>query len=167
MTFMRVLGLTELMDQVDRAGSEGKVTLNDGLRKIGRLFVPSKGTGPLPDATPKRSGKLARSSIFQITGGPVKQILEIRQGARTKEGAFYGWFVRERTRPHIIRPRRARMLRFEVGGRVVFARMVKHPGTKPNPYHKAVYDRLESKVKDVIDEMGVRVTAILSGESAG
>lgn len=32
------------------------------------------------------------------------------------------------TRPHVIRPRRARALRFTSGGTVVFARRVNHPG---------------------------------------
>lgn len=35
------------------------------------------------------------------------------------------------TRPHVIRPRNARALRFVSGGRVVFARAVNHPGTRP------------------------------------
>ncbi|MFP3118159.1 hypothetical protein [Streptomyces sp. Iso 434] len=43
-------------------------------------------------------------------------------------------YVLEGTRPHIIRPRRARALRFEVGGQVVFSRMVRHPGTRPNDF---------------------------------
>ncbi|MFF5655197.1 hypothetical protein [[Kitasatospora] papulosa] len=43
-------------------------------------------------------------------------------------------FVLDGTRPHIIRPRRASALRFETGGRVVFARMVRHPGTRANNF---------------------------------
>jgi hypothetical protein len=43
-------------------------------------------------------------------------------------------FVINGTKPHIIRPVRARALRFTVGGRVVFARIVHHPGTKPNDF---------------------------------
>jgi hypothetical protein len=52
-------------------------------------------------------------------------------------------FVLDGTRPHIIRPRRERsarnpkrraMLRFETGGRVVFARQVHHPGTRANNF---------------------------------
>lgn len=34
------------------------------------------------------------------------------------------------TGPHIIRPRRAKALRFVVGGRVVFATRVNHPGSR-------------------------------------
>ncbi|WP_406321865.1 hypothetical protein [Streptomyces sp. NBC_00519] len=43
-------------------------------------------------------------------------------------------FVIDGTRPHIIRPRRARALRFEVDGRTVFAAYARHPGTRPNKF---------------------------------
>ncbi|MGA5497698.1 hypothetical protein ACPCSP_25375 [Streptomyces cinereoruber] len=43
-------------------------------------------------------------------------------------------YVLDGTRPHIIRPRRKKALRFEVRGREVFAAYVRHPGTKPNDF---------------------------------
>ncbi|WP_086859899.1 hypothetical protein [Streptomyces milbemycinicus] len=43
-------------------------------------------------------------------------------------------YVLDGTRPHIIRPRRARALRFEVDGRVVFSAFVRHPGTRANNF---------------------------------
>lgn len=43
-------------------------------------------------------------------------------------------FVVRGTRPHLIRPRRRRALRFRVGGRQVFARLVRHPGTRANNF---------------------------------
>lgn len=42
--------------------------------------------------------------------------------------------VNDGTRPHIIRPKRAKALRFRVGGKVVFARIVHHPGTRARPF---------------------------------
>lgn len=38
------------------------------------------------------------------------------------------------TRPHIIVPRRASTLRFYSRGRIVYSKLVHHPGTKPNRY---------------------------------
>lgn len=38
------------------------------------------------------------------------------------------------TRPHVIRPRRRKALRFVVGGQTVFARKVNHPGNPPRPW---------------------------------
>lgn len=43
-------------------------------------------------------------------------------------------YVLNGTRPHIIRPRRAKALRFEVDGRIVYAQVVRHPGTRPNDF---------------------------------
>jgi hypothetical protein len=43
-------------------------------------------------------------------------------------------YVIKGTRPHVIRPVRAQALRFTVGGRVVYARIVHHPGTRPNDF---------------------------------
>jgi hypothetical protein len=38
------------------------------------------------------------------------------------------------TKPHLIKPNTAHMLRFYSKGQVVFANMVRHPGTPPNRY---------------------------------
>ena len=46
----------------------------------------------------------------------------------------YAPMVNDGTRPHVIRPRNARALRFEVGGRIVYARYVMHPGTRARPF---------------------------------
>lgn len=43
-------------------------------------------------------------------------------------------YVMNGTKPHEIRPRNKKVLRFTVGGTVVYARRVDHPGTKPNPF---------------------------------
>ncbi|WP_329173335.1 hypothetical protein [Streptomyces sp. NBC_01477] len=43
-------------------------------------------------------------------------------------------YVLDGTRPHVIRPRRARALRFQSGGSTVFAKVVYHPGTRPNNF---------------------------------
>lgn len=48
--------------------------------------------------------------------------------------APYSMYVEAGTRPHIIRAKNAKALRFEIGGRVVFAKQVRHPGTQPYPF---------------------------------
>ncbi|MEZ7005822.1 hypothetical protein [Streptomyces sp. AD55] len=45
-------------------------------------------------------------------------------------------YVINGTKPHLIRPRRAKALRFQAGGRTVFAAHARHPGTKPFPFLK-------------------------------
>lgn len=46
----------------------------------------------------------------------------------------YADMVHNGTRPHTIRPKNAQVLRFRVGGRVVYAKVVQHPGTRPRPF---------------------------------
>ncbi|MGW2951490.1 hypothetical protein [Streptomyces eurythermus] len=63
----------------------------------------------------------------------------IEQGPRGLEGVITcdhpaTRFVLDGTRPHIIRPRRAKALRFEVDGRVVYSAIVRHPGTRANNF---------------------------------
>ena len=76
-----------------------------------------------------RSGEL-RSSIYMEHKrfGAVGQIITI--GARAKHALMH----HEGTRPHMIFPRERQILRFSDGGRVVYTRAVRHPGTRPNRY---------------------------------
>lgn len=59
--------------------------------------------------------------------------------------ADYAAAVHEGTRPHVIRPRTATVygphpkgaptaLKFSVGGRTLFRKVVNHPGTRPRPF---------------------------------
>lgn len=47
---------------------------------------------------------------------------------------FYAPYVNDGTRPHKIRPKTKKALKFRVGGKTVFAAVVNHPGTKANPF---------------------------------
>jgi hypothetical protein len=56
----------------------------------------------------------------------------------------YAKFVHDGTQPHVIRARNASVLAFQVGGRKVFARSVRHPGTRPNPFLRTAADHVLS-----------------------
>ena len=153
-----------LRKRVDDSDTVIRISMNDGMRRLGRLFVPAKGTGPLASATPKISGKLARSTFFEITGAPERQVLTILQPARSLAGAFYGHWVREGAEPHDIRPVKAKALRwFSPAGIPIFAMLVHHPGNQPNPYHRRVMQRLRPDIQRIVKQMGEKVTAYIAG----
>lgn len=55
------------------------------------------------------------------------------------------------TRAHEIRPIAAKALRFEVGGGgVVYAKLVHHPGTAPNPFGDNAEDALQALAEDAV-----------------
>lgn len=141
------------------AGSKARilVTMNEMLREIGRLFAPV-----LKSGTPRRTGKLANSTRFQVLGIGDDMRLEVRQGARSPEGAFYGAFVRGGTAPHVIRPRKAHALHFQVGGQDVFAMKVNHPGTQPNPYHVRALNQVRGGIAAILERTGGKITAYLA-----
>ena len=75
---------------------------------------------------PGSMGRGIRSSIRYEADGPVGRIVS------THPASIY---VLNSTRPHRIYPRRpGGVLRFTVGGRVVYARYVDHPGTRAQPF---------------------------------
>ena len=78
---------------------------------------------------PVRTGRL-RSSIR----AEPPRIFSLRGSVTVGSDLEYAAMVNDGTRPHLIRPRTKQVLRFEVGGRVVFAKLVHHPGTRANPF---------------------------------
>jgi len=56
------------------------------------------------------------------------------QFVRIGSALNYALMHHEGTKPHLITPNRAQVLRFVKGSRVVYAHSVMHPGTKPNKF---------------------------------
>lgn len=85
----------------------------------------------------RKTGHLGRS----IVPGPVT-----RSNAILRANANYAAYVELGTKPHVIKPRRAKALawpaagqarlsgRARKGAKLIFARLVHHPGTKAQPY---------------------------------
>ena len=154
---METEGFDDLMHNVDAFPEVVATRMNVALRRIGQIVTPV-----LKALTPRRSNRLANSTRFQLVGRGTAQQLEIRQGARTQNGSFYGHFVRGGTRPHFITAVHAKSLRFQIGERVIFRQSVNHPGTKPNPYHQAAVLQTKAQVQQVVSGEGVVVSAHLA-----
>lgn len=66
--------------------------------------------------------------------------------------AKYAMAVHEGSRPHVIRPRRAKVLAWKGGGGTIFARSVNHPGAKKRPW-------LLNALRDSAATLGFEVSA--------
>lgn len=91
-----------------------------------------------------RKGRLvlaAAKAQVGVRSGALRASLHMRH-LRDSRGQFvrigspldYALAHHEGTRPHLITPNRAQVLRFTRGTTVVYAHSVMHPGTKPNRY---------------------------------
>lgn len=74
------------------------------------------------------TGELVRK--LYMKQGRVGRIQYVEVGST----APHAYMHHEGTKPHMIRPETGRVLRFNVGGTVVYARKTVHPGTAPNRY---------------------------------
>lgn len=79
---------------------------------------------------PVKTGHLGRS----IREGSVRFAGPLVVSGSVEATASYAAAVHEGSRPYVIRPRTANALRFNIGGRTVFAKMVRHPGSKARPF---------------------------------
>jgi len=94
---------------------------------------------------PVKTGRL-RGSIKSKRSG----FFSLRPKVTVYSNVAYAGFVNDGTRPHTIRPRRAKALRFRVGGRIVYARVVNHPGTKARPF-------LDRALEEIARPRGYRI----------
>ena len=89
---------------------------------------------------PWKSGNLARSIVKEVEA----------ESAVIRVLAKYGIYVVAGTAPHEIRPVGASCLAFRAkSGQMVFTRLVRHPGTKPNPF----LEEAAEKTRDQVDEV--------------
>ena len=95
---------------------------------------------------------LRRKAIIMASGarkqvgvktGRLRQSIHWRHERNTRyqrvlviASARHAYAHHEGTRPHLILPRRRKALSFSARGRLVVAKVVRHPGTKPNRYLK-------------------------------
>jgi hypothetical protein len=80
-----------------------------------------------------------------------RSLFGLRQRWTIGSDVDYAQMVNDGTRPHIIRPKNAKALRFKVGGRTVYAKVVHHPGTRPRPF-------LDRALNEVARSRGYSIT---------
>lgn len=100
---------------------------------------------------PVKTGKLRDSIIPRGVGM-----------SRGLWGVGYGVYVRDGTRPHVITPKNAKMLRFVVNGQVVYARMVHHPGTKPNRFDERTVEKATPALRVLMLENGRSIVRLMA-----
>lgn len=134
--FIKVEGLDELVKNTKKASKDLHGLLLQTMKKA-TTKIKNDARRIRPGSFKNRTGNLRRS-IDRRVFSAAKGVVFV--------GEKYGKYVEFGTRPHIIRPKNAKMLAFRVGGQLVFARQVNHPGSKPYPYMKPAFEENKNKV---------------------
>lgn len=75
-----------------------------------------------------------RTGMLKVSIGVSQSVTPTGQEVRVGSSVRHALAHHEGTRPHRISGRNGGMLRFAKQGRIVYARSVMHPGTRPNKY---------------------------------
>lgn len=99
----------------------------------GLLLSPSS---PVMKELIKRARRVQRNARRMAPGKMGRKVRAVVVGRHVRVESTHPatMYVIKGTRPHQIRPRTRQVLRFNVKGRTVFARVVNHPGTKKNDF---------------------------------
>lgn len=99
--------------------------------------------GPIKKDLRRRANNVQRRArqLVGVKTGALRQSIQVKELQTLVTPSIsigsqlpYALAHHEGTRPHTIDPNSERLLRFKVAGKVVYARRVQHPGTRPNPY---------------------------------
>lgn len=113
------------------------------------------------------SGRFLRIATGKLRRG-IRDRVEVRGGAVigiVRGTVFYGHMHERGSRPHEIRPKRRAAVRFQAGGRTVFAARVMHPGLRPRPWFRTAVLESQAEVQSLFE--AAVAAALLRGDSAG
>lgn len=138
-----------------RMGASRAVILNAVQKELaayGRLLVEEA-----KKEAPVKTGTLRNSIRYSIRQGGTKYMtLEVTAGNSSRKPVVVKT-VLFGSKPHVIKPKRAKALAFMWKGRKVYAKRVNHPGTNPNNFLERALSNTEPERKEMIDSIG-RIT---------
>ena len=113
------------------------------LRKAEYEFFFNEPSGKVGRHLAIRGGLIVRAAKAQVgvRTGALRASIHMRHSRDTRgqyirigSAMNYALLHHEGSKPHMIKPDRAQILRFTSRGKVMYAHAVMHPGTKPNRY---------------------------------
>jgi hypothetical protein len=98
-----------------------------------------------------RTGNLVKAITAEVTMDGTDGVMG--RDYIDPDRAFYGKWVHDGTKPHIIRARNKKVLRWATGrGKWRFARWVRHPGTKPDQFLYEAGRLQQNKINEIFAE---------------
>ena len=153
---MRIEGLDKLIDSAHRAGGQLPMLIERAMVMSTNWVAEDAkrvGTGRFKNQT----GNLRRSIFRRIENGGARGIVGVGSSAP------YGIHVEFGTRPHTILPKKRRFLAFKSkSGKLVFARRVNHPGSRPLPFMEPALKDNVGRIMKAYERVGEEIIATLA-----
>jgi len=137
---------------VDSSGIDSLMQRFKGYPSERAAFLDEAGTfieDTLRSKMPVKTGWLVNSITKQVRGRA--------EGVKVTVTAPYAMYVDQGTRPHMIFPRYAKALKFEVGGQTIFSKYVSHPGTAGYHFIEQTVEEAGPKLVDMAMERLMRL----------
>lgn len=132
----------DTVNDLERTRVEILFAASQALRKLATYAAnEAKATSAFKDRTGKlrgsiRSGETSPRAFFVKAGG---------------RPAPYAQWIEAGSRPHEIKARRRKFLRFEQNGQIVFRKRVFHPGTKPARFMESARNSAEAMALSYVE----------------
>lgn len=147
--------LTRISGATPRIVEKVRGAVNYSALDLQQYVVTRKLSGTVLNA---RTGNLRRSVFVRNAEEVSSTTISAFVGVGSE--APYGKILELGSRPHEIVPNRAKVLRFVVDGKTVFARRVQHPGMPPKPF---LIPSLAEKRPEIVGRIRAAVAEGLRG----
>jgi len=128
---IKIENLDELRAAFEKAPQITANELEKATKNAGKIILATE-----KSEVPIRTGTLRRSITMDYRPISVSIYPTVK----------YALPVHEGTQPHVIVPVKKQALVFKKGGKMVFARRINHPGTKPNRFVERTVAKSESPI---------------------
>lgn len=151
---LKINGLNELIADAKRAGNQMSGLLYQAMVKATTIV--------------QEDAKRIKTGSFKNQTGNLRRSINRRVESAARgvisTDSKYATYVEEGTRPHVIVPIKNKMLAFKINGKMVFARSVHHPGSRPYPFMRPAMEDNVDQIQGVYDQLAKQVVNTLAGK---
>lgn len=154
---VEVKGMDALLSKIKQLGAQGETIINKSV-----VETAIEAVSEMQRNTPVKTNRLRSSEHFELPETTTYQYSDSKGSIYNGKlyanlpklsvafgtNVDYAADVNYGTKPHTIKPINASALRFKIGGNYVFAKSVKHPGTKGYRFFEAGV----KKAEDILPE---------------
>lgn len=151
---MKIEGLDKLVSDVQGAGKELNGLLFQTMTKA-TTWVQEDAKRISPGSFKNQTGNLRRN-IWRRVESAARGVIGV--------GEKYGAYVEFGTKPHIITPKKARVLKFKSGGKTIFARKINHPGSRPYPFMEPAFKDNLNRITSEYTNVAAHIVNTMAGK---